>query len=62
MSSDRLTITITGPAGCGKTLVADWIAQNLPRHIRAPYASKGKLLSQVLIVDGDGADRTETQL
>ncbi len=63
MSSDRLTITITGPAGCGKTLVADWIAANLPRSFeRQPYQAKGFVLSDAVVIDGEGADRTEVRL
>lgn len=63
MASDRLTITITGPQGCGKTRVAEWLADNLPRSFpRQPYQRSETVLHDVVIVDGEGPDRQEHRL
>ncbi|MCP3735657.1 hypothetical protein M9979_12310 [Sphingomonas sp. RP10(2022)] len=63
MASDRLTITITGPQGCGKSLVAEWLADNLPRSLpRQLYQRTGKVLRDVVIIHGEGLDRQEIHL
>lgn len=51
---DHLTITLTGPQGCGKTQTKEWLERNLPFacngvHYRAPDGG-GRLL--VTIIDG----------
>lgn len=61
-ASENLTITITGPQGCGKTRGAQWIADNLPRAIRQPYEREAVRLSSVIIIDGEGPDQQETRL
>lgn len=40
MSKPKITITISGPAGSGKTTLADYIAA----HLSIPYGFKVKLI------------------
>lgn len=60
--SDRLTITITGPQGSGKTVLAYWLQHNLPGAIRPPFTSDAKRLGPVDIIIGTDAEREEIKL
>lgn len=49
---DRLTITLTGPQGCGKSLLSDWLRGNLPARVRPLGCTKPIELGPITIIDG----------